>query len=161
MKIQIKTSATQGHGVYATAKIRRNERAFLFAETVRQINHHTGCHCALCKRCIQVGPSDWLYPAPESFGWYLNHSCEPNCGIKGHHIVAMRTIQPGEEITIDYSTTNIDRLWKMKCSCRQPNCRKSIRSVIHMTPEWFSKYQGWMPSFIEQTHRNNPKLHQA
>jgi len=72
--------------------------------------------------------------------------------MKGYFIVAMRTIRPGEEITIDYSTTSKDPLWKMRCLCGQPTCRKLIRSVIHMTPEWFTCFRGWMPPFIEQAY---------
>ena len=33
---------------------------------------------------------------------FINHSCNPNCGISGSlKIVAMRNIMPGEEITFD------------------------------------------------------------
>jgi len=35
---------------------------------------------------------------------FLNHSCEPNVGILGQIIfVAMRNIDSGEELTIDYA----------------------------------------------------------
>ena len=34
----------------------------------------------------------------------VNHSCDPNCGLVGAVIlVAMRDIEPGEEITFDYA----------------------------------------------------------
>ena len=33
---------------------------------------------------------------------HINHSCEPNCGIQGSlQIVAIRDVEPGEEITLD------------------------------------------------------------
>ena len=35
---------------------------------------------------------------------YLNHSCNPNCGINGSFkIVALKDIEPWEEITFDYA----------------------------------------------------------
>jgi SET domain-containing protein len=62
---------------------------------------------------------------------YINHSCEPNAYMKTlyNHIlfVALRDIEPGEEITIDYeSTLHSD---KKKCICGAPSCRGTINRV--------------------------------
>ncbi len=62
---------------------------------------------------------------------YMNHSCEPNAYMKilYDHIVflALRDIEPGEEITIDYeSTLHSD---KKKCICGAPSCRGTINRV--------------------------------
>jgi hypothetical protein len=156
INVIIKEAPPHGRGVFSTQKLRRGERAFLFATTIREIKHHSGCHCAICKRCIQIGPTDWLYPDKESFGWYLNHSCEPNCGLKGSFVVAMRSILPGEEITIDYSTTNTDALWRMKCLCGKASCRRIIQSVQHLEPVLFSRYRGWMPPYVEKAYPAAP-----
>ena len=57
---------------------------------------------------------------------HVNHSCEPNCGIKGRfQIIAMRDIKKGEELTFDYEMTE-DSDWKMKCECGSQSCRKII-----------------------------------
>lgn len=56
----------------------------------------------------------------------FNHSCDPNldsrCGIA--HLKAMRTIQPGEELTVDYYKDQgaRDRI-RRKGGCRCPVCR--------------------------------------
>ena len=73
---------------------------------------------------------------------YLNHSCDPNCQITGDEsyaqvnpfeplcIQAIRDIQAGEELTIDYA-------WPadmaMKCLCRSSKCRGWIvdESEVH------------------------------
>jgi SET domain-containing protein len=59
---------------------------------------------------------------------YINHSCEPNAYMKilyGHILfMALRDIEPGEEITIDYeSTLHSD---KKRCICGAPSCRGTI-----------------------------------
>jgi SET domain-containing protein len=59
---------------------------------------------------------------------YINHSCEPNAFMKilyGHILfIALRDIQPGKEITIDYeSTLHSD---KKRCVCGAPSCRGTI-----------------------------------
>jgi uncharacterized protein len=59
---------------------------------------------------------------------YINHCCEPNCyaEIVKEHILykAVRPIQPGEELTIDYRfDKNVD---KVACKCGAPRCRGTI-----------------------------------
>ena len=59
----------------------------------------------------------------------MNHSCEPNGGLRGEAVlVAMRDIKEGEEITFDYATTEcIDGEWE--CLCGTPACRGTIRGT--------------------------------
>jgi len=59
---------------------------------------------------------------------YVNHSCEPNLVsriVRGHILyVALRDIQPGEELTIDY---RFDKdVEKVVCRCGSANCRGTI-----------------------------------
>lgn len=62
---------------------------------------------------------------------YINHSCEPNAYMQilyGHILfIALRDIEPGEEITIDYqSTLHSD---KKRCICGAPSCRGTINKI--------------------------------
>ncbi|MFL6414784.1 MAG: SET domain-containing protein [Bryobacteraceae bacterium] len=59
---------------------------------------------------------------------YVNHSCEPNLVsriVRGHILyLALRDIQPGEELTIDY---RFDKdVEKVVCRCGSENCRGTI-----------------------------------
>jgi len=58
---------------------------------------------------------------------YVNHSCEPNCGISRDgtraFICTLRTIRPGEELTYDYGYDASDN---SECCCKAPNCRGKI-----------------------------------
>ena len=59
---------------------------------------------------------------------YINHSCTPNCRIKiiyGHILFfALRDIQPGEEITLDYVESYHPNT--KRCRCGAPECRGTI-----------------------------------
>jgi SET domain-containing protein len=59
---------------------------------------------------------------------YINHSCEPNAFMQilhGHILfIALRDIEPGEEITIDYESTLHSN--DKKCICGAPSCRGKI-----------------------------------
>ncbi|MFN0054918.1 MAG: SET domain-containing protein [Planctomycetales bacterium] len=76
---------------------------------------------ALAANALQIGIDRYL--DLEEPGRLLNHSCEPNAGVRnGTRLVALRDIQPGEEIRFDYSTTVSDG-WTMPCRCGAPHCR--------------------------------------
>ena len=67
-------------------------------------------------------------------GRLVNHSCSPNAGIRnGVILVALRLIEPSEEIRFDYSTTIGDR-WTMSCACRSPECRGNV-AAYRLLPE--------------------------
>lgn len=59
---------------------------------------------------------------------YINHSCEPNSYMRNTHghilFFALRDIQPGEEITVDYVHTYHSD--KKRCYCGAPTCRGTI-----------------------------------
>ena len=59
---------------------------------------------------------------------YINHSCEPNAYMRtaaGQHVLifALRDIEPGEEITIDYRDPHHPA--GGECRCGAPNCRSA------------------------------------
>ena len=55
---------------------------------------------------------------------FINHSCEPNCFSRvthGHMLFfALRDIEPGEEITLDYTPSQHPG---RRCTCGALNCR--------------------------------------
>ena len=49
---------------------------------------------------------------------YVNHSCDPNCGIVGSVLlVTMRDVAAGEELCFDYAMTDTDDYDEFECSC--------------------------------------------
>jgi SET domain-containing protein len=78
----------------------------------------------------------------------VNHSCDPNCGIHDRFkIVAMRDIAPGEEVTWDYGMTE-NYIWRMKCTCGSPLCRKTIGSYKTMPRAIRKKYKGYISEWL-------------
>lgn len=83
----------------------------------------------------------------------LNHSCDPNTGMRGENeLVALRDIAKGEELTYDYSTVvgANNHGWKMKCTCRSESCRRSVGSVLTLPKERIRFYslKKVLPDFI-------------
>jgi hypothetical protein len=68
---------------------------------------------------------------------FVNHSCDPSCRSVGDAFeVAVRDIAPGEELTDDYGSLNLED--GFDCSCGLPGCRGRIRPDDLMTlgDEW-------------------------
>jgi SET domain-containing protein len=62
---------------------------------------------------------------------YINHSCQPNAMPVGRRggivIIALRRIEPGEEITFDYGPEYFELFFEANCRCNA--CRaKRLRS---------------------------------
>jgi SET domain-containing protein len=59
---------------------------------------------------------------------YTNHSCQPNarlCIRQGRvEFYALRAIEPGEEITVDYGETHHEG--RLSCRCGAPGCRGAL-----------------------------------
>lgn len=53
---------------------------------------------------------------------FVNHSCDPNARGTARHDVAIRVIEAGEEVTVDYAAEHVPGL-RLECHCQAPNCR--------------------------------------
>lgn len=98
---------------------------------------------------IQIGPD--LYIDTQPPGVWVNHSCDPNCGIKAdRQLTALRAIRDEEEICFDYSTTMEEASFTMECLCGAPSCRGVVRDFSTLPPALRRKYlsQGIVMSFI-------------
>jgi uncharacterized protein len=70
---------------------------------------------------------------------FFNHSCRANCLSAGYDFeLAVRDIQPGEELTDDYGTLNLREAFS--CACRAGECRRVILpdDMERLAPGWDS-----------------------
>lgn len=57
---------------------------------------------------------------------FVNHSCNPTCRSAGYDFeMAVRDIEPGEELTDDYGSLNLE--YGFDCSCGLRACRRQVR----------------------------------
>jgi hypothetical protein len=114
-----------GFGVFAGRAFAANE--FIIRFTGPQID----LQAALAKgekqgNPLQIGDGIYLDPQPPCV--FINHSCDPNAGIRNStELYALRNIRVGEEIRFDYSTSILERCWTMECRCGSPACRQIVR----------------------------------
>lgn len=109
----------------------------------------------------QIGPNQFLTGLTEEevdknlVGY--NHSCEPNTKVvvvKGLHIaflVTMKQVQKGDEVTADYSVSQMTATHTIICNCGSPHCRRLIQPAADWKKENFQKaHMDEFPWFIKE-----------
>jgi hypothetical protein len=101
-------------------------------------------------------PSSPLLPPPlagvpegveSDKGEFMNHSCSPNSiFLNDDYMVAIRTIEPDEEVTYDYamSETNTSSHMPFNCACGFKECRGTITGYDLLKPEVRMKYGSYL-----------------
>ena len=121
-----------GRGVFALRRIRGGKNiGEILGDVITDPDYSS-------EYCIDLGGERNLEPVPPFR--FLNHSCEPNCELFSWDplpgedpsvadrmfVAALRTLQPGEELTIDYG-------WPadaaIPCHCGSKECRGWVVSV--------------------------------
>lgn len=74
---------------------------------------------------------------------YMNHSCDPTTWFDNYLIMtARRDIEEGEEITYDYSTSELNETKKIiECGCGSKNCRRKLTSEDYKLKELQERYK--------------------
>lgn len=70
-------------------------------------------------------------------GRYMNHACDPSCLGAGYDFdVAVRDLEPGDELTTDYGSLNLDE--PMPCACGAADCRRVVlpEDPDRLVPAW-------------------------
>lgn len=110
----------------------------------------------------QIGPNQFLTGlTPEEVDKNLvgyNHSCDPNAkvivakGVPLAFLIAKRPIQKGEELTTDYSVSQMSDTHRIfLCRCGSEKCRGVILPGNDWLQEGFQKdYAGDFPWFIQE-----------
>ena len=137
-----KADYCNGKGLFANKNFRKGETVLEFKGKIVGWTRATN-------RSLQIEDHKWIRPFQNSLESYINHSCNPTCGIKKlNMIVAMKLIKKGDEITFDYSTTVGENYWKMTCLCGSKNCRKIIGPYKFLTRKLKKKYKGWESDYL-------------
>jgi len=137
-KYAVKGNAIAGYGIYATKNLEKGDVIFKGEEKAQRI---------VTKKYVDA---NWTEKEKENFRRYAypiskdvfilwdndasewapqNHSCEANTQYVGLNVVAARSIESGEELTLDYATFLGDDMEPFKCCCGKPQCRGLIKGV--------------------------------
>jgi hypothetical protein len=134
MTLVIRKSAIHSFGCYTTKRIRKGTLI------VEYVGEHLSYEEA--DDLYDEFPNTYLFGLDggkriiDGYGVaaFVNHSCKPNCEtdqIAGKMwIIALRDIEPGEELTYDYNL--YDGEDEAPCLCGARRCRGSLYSSSHL-----------------------------
>src|SRR5262245_7154598 len=152
-KTEVRESKIHGRGLFAMADIAKNEIVAVKGgyvvdrKTLREkITPVLGP--------VEIQIDDDLFIAPvtdeerESSMLYLNHSCDPNLGMRGEiTFVAMRDVRSGEELTHDWATTDDDD-YSEQCNCGASDCRKILTGKDWQRADLQKRYAGYFSAYL-------------
>ncbi len=101
-------------------------------------------------RTMQIDDDLYLLPGEKSeHGDFINHSCDPNCGLLGATVVvAMRDIEVGEELTFDYAMSDGSDYDEFDCLCGTSRCRGVVTGRDWRLPDLHAMYEGWFSPYL-------------
>jgi hypothetical protein len=151
-KAEVRESPIHGRGLFARESFARGEVVCVKGGYVFDRAALKGMPGWYKSAEIQVAEDLFIGPAEEGEREgsmvFSNHSCEPNIGVRGQIVfVAMRPIEPGEELTHDWATTDDDE-YELDCRCGAPSCRKVINGRDWRSPELQEKYRGYFSTYL-------------
>lgn len=117
-RVMVVSTVDKGEGLIALKQYAQGEVVFRFYGNVR---HEQTLYT------LQRQPGVYVED-PYVMGKVL-HSCEPNmvCHMDSQTFTALRTIDHGEPLTMDYETTEDELYRSFNCGCGSPLCRGYIR----------------------------------
>lgn len=148
-RVYVARTARTGKGLFASTPFVTGETVFVLKGTIRHCDYDADF--TIGPNWFGVGHERWLDPLPKSQGGYVNHSCAANCVVTASRsVIAVRAIGEHEEITIDYSTTEVDPFWRMMCRCGQRECRRVIRGVQSLPPQTYRRFRPYLSAFLRR-----------
>jgi len=91
---------------------------------------------------------------------FMNHSCDPTVWFIGDKLLeARRDIQPGEEITYDYATTDslLERI--ADCKCGSVECRGKVTTTDYLDVTIQQRYKHHFALYLlAEIYNNQPKV---
>jgi hypothetical protein len=143
-------AGTKGMGVFAVEAIPADTTVAAFGGNVVDRHELGRLGEAIRVHALQIDEELYLAGEPPfDDADYVNHSCDPNCGIVGSVLlVTMRPIAAGEELCFDYAMTDSDDYDEFECSCATAQCRRTITGSDWKEPELRDRYRGWHSAYI-------------
>lgn len=138
-------------GVFAVAPILKGELISLWGGRIMGASEIDPGMPHFTQQILQIEDNFYLAsPAMEDADCF-NHSCDPNAGLTGQiGLLAMRDIQKGEEICLDYAMCDGSNYDEFECSCGSPHCRGLITGEDWKRQELWDRYDGYFSPYLQR-----------
>ena len=130
--VQYRDESIAGRGVFARRRFEPGDLVVPYAPKQRRLEvDDPEARAAADTKLTLLSEGAWVIVPDTSVpgGWLCNHSCEPNAALYSSgegRIRCLRTILPGEEVTIFYGWVTQNEPGRDPCLCGSARCRGTI-----------------------------------
>jgi hypothetical protein len=150
-KAEGRAAVGRGEGTWVCEPIAAGEVIARWTGRIVDANELATLPAQLRANSIQVADDAYLVPPRLVAGDHVNHSCEPNAGLRGDRtLVAMRDLAAGEEITYDYATSDGSAYDEFACRCGSAACRGAVTGDDWQRPDLRARYRGWFSPYLQR-----------
>lgn len=152
-KLEVRAAPEKGgFAVFCIQAIEKDELLAIWSGEILSLEQVESLSAEERSHTVQIDEGFFLGPAgPGDPSECINHSCNPNAGIRGQiSLVAMRPIDAGEEITFDYAMTDGATFDEFPCACGSPSCRGRVSGGDWKRPELWASYQGYFSAYLQR-----------
>ncbi len=152
---EIRKSGIHGKGIFALKDFKKGETIFVARGKLIHFVVNSKKDSLFGPNWMSIKKNFWLDPNEDNPLVFINHSCDANAGVKGSvTFVAIKHIKKGEEISVDYSTIELDPLWEMECECGSKDCRKAVKSIEFLPKKTYQHYQPFIPTYLSKVYNS-------
>lgn len=153
--LDVRLAGAKGEGLYTTINRKKGDLIFI-ANGPAVHAHFEGDEIHTYEDWYSVDKDTWIdirYPYIK-----INHSCDPNTIIdSGRCFIALRNIEKDEELTFDYSVTEDEEEWEMRCQCGASNCNGHIGPIQTIPPQRYEISSRFLTKHFKEVFRANHK----
>lgn len=153
-KLEVRSNPDKGnYGLFAREAISAGELLICWAgyvateEQFQQLSDFEREHSVQIEENLYQIP----YGGGDDPGDYVNHSCDPNLGLSSSiTLVALRDIQPDEEVCFDYAMTDSTPYDEFTCGCGTVHCRGLVTGDDWQLPSLQERYDGYFSPYLQR-----------
>lgn len=160
-KTEVRETFKYGRGVFTKEPIKKDEIIIVMGGYILTIEDENNLKGYIADKPIEISDEFSIGPVKPSDvelmpQHLLNHSCTPNVGFNGQiFMVAIRDIEPGEELCWDYamamnSNLNSATYFTFTCECDSTQCRNKVTEDDWKLPELQKRYNGYFQWFLQK-----------
>jgi len=149
-KLENRPHADKGNcGVFARERVQRGELISLWGGKILSADEIDYSMENFTQQVLQIEDGFYMLSLTMEPSDCFNHSCSPNVGLSGQiGLIAMRDIEAGEEICLDYAMCDSTPYDEFDCQCGSPDCRGRVTGDDWKRAELWERYDGYFSPYL-------------
>lgn len=151
-KVEVRDSPIHGKGMFAKTDIKKGEVVFIKGGYI--LSKDEIYSNGIINSYLPLDDNYFLAAKSKEdelqIKLYNNHSCDPNCGLRGEiTFIAIKDIKQGEELTCDYAFIDNED-YEFECSCGSVACRYIVTGRDWKIKKLQERYRDYFAAYLKE-----------